>query len=129
MPAGSAGGAAEAAGAGESLADVLDALRIGDEVFTPERLREHDGTAADRPVYVAIKGIVFDVSSNRESYGPGMSYNIFAGKDASRALGMSSLKLEDCSPDYSTLSPKQMETLDSWLKYYAKKYPAVGRVR
>jgi hypothetical protein len=33
---------------------------------------------------------------------------IFAGKDASRGLGMSSLKPEDAVSDYSTLDDKQM---------------------
>jgi len=27
---------------------------------------------------------------------------------------MSSLKTEDCSHDYSTLTPKQLETLNGW---------------
>ncbi|KAH8831871.1 hypothetical protein DL96DRAFT_1589269, partial [Flagelloscypha sp. PMI_526] len=46
--------------------------------FTPEALAEYDGRG-DK-IYVAIKGTVFDVSAKGEMYGPGKSYNIFAGK-------------------------------------------------
>ena len=63
-------------------------------------------------------GTVFDVSSKRATYGPGGSYHVFAGKDASRALGMSSLKVEDAVPDYSTLSPEDTKTLNDWHGFF-----------
>ena len=47
---------------------------------------------------------------------PGKGYNIFAGKDASKGLGMSSLKPEDAVSDYSTLDDKQMKVLDDWVR-------------
>lgn len=47
--------------------------------------------------------------------GPGKGYNVFAGKDASRGLGMSSLKPEDAVSDYSTLDEKQLKVLDDWV--------------
>jgi len=55
----------------------------GDRVFTPEELRQYDGKDEAKPVYVAIKGVVFDVSSKRNVYGPGQTYGVFAGRDAS----------------------------------------------
>ncbi|KAG8929460.1 hypothetical protein FRC02_005552 [Tulasnella sp. 418] len=67
-----------------------------------QELARHDGTNGDT-IYVAIKGTVFDVSGKRDMYGPGGSYHIFAGKDGSKGLGLSSLKAEDAIPDYSTL--------------------------
>lgn len=45
---------------------------------------------------------------------------VFAGKDASRALGMSSLKAEDAVSDYSTLTEAELIVLDDWLKYFTK---------
>ncbi|PSS06864.1 hypothetical protein PHLCEN_2v3522 [Hermanssonia centrifuga] len=89
-----------------------------DDPFTVEQLKEFDGSNAEKPVYVAIKGTVFDVTRKRETYGQGGSYNIFAGKDASRALGMSSLKQEDALSDYSALSEGDMKTLNDWYSFF-----------
>ena len=58
------------------------------------------------------------MSAKREMYGPGKSYNIFAGKDGSKGLGLSSLKDEDAIPDYSTLPPTEMKVLDDWHAFF-----------
>jgi hypothetical protein len=113
-----------------------------DDPISVEDLKQYDGTDESKPVYVAVKGTVFDVSPKREMYGtfdfrfflsrslwdavltdlmvcgetaPGKGYNVFAGKDGSRGLGMSSLKPEDAVPDYSTLDDKQLKVLDDWV--------------
>lgn len=73
-----------------------------------------------------MKGIIFDVSPRREMYGtwmifvyelkePGKGYSVFAGKDGSRGLGMSSLKPEDAVSDYSTLNDAQLKVLNDWV--------------
>lgn len=110
-----------------------------DDPFTLEQLREFDGSDASKPVYVSIKGAfqslyddglryrlcfdslgtVFDVSRKRETYGVGGSYNVFAGKDGSRGLGMSSLKTEDAVPDYSTLPESDMKVLNDWHSFFS----------
>ncbi|KAK2464787.1 hypothetical protein APHAL10511_003205 [Amanita phalloides] len=99
-----------------------------DDPFTPEQLREYDGSVPGKPIYVAIKGTVFDVTRKADVYGPGKSYNIFAGKDGSRGLGMSSLKPEDAVADYSELDDKDRKTLDDWYDFFRKRYDIVGRV-
>ncbi len=68
--------------------------------------------------HVGLLGTVFDVSHKTDVYGPGKSYNLFAGKDASKALGMSSLKPEDAISDYSTLSEGDMKTLNDWHAFF-----------
>jgi predicted heme/steroid binding protein len=50
----------------------------------PGRLGEFDGKNENLPVYIGIKGLVFDVSARRDLYGPGGMYAIFAGKDVTR---------------------------------------------
>ncbi|MCJ1482983.1 hypothetical protein MMC06_003149 [Schaereria dolodes] len=55
-------------------------------------------------------------------------YNVFAGKDASRALAQSSLKAEDCSPDYEDLEEKDKVVLDQWFTFFSKRYNIVGKV-
>ncbi|TBU24661.1 progesterone binding protein [Dichomitus squalens] len=99
-----------------------------DDPFTVEQLKQFDGTDLSKPIYVAIKGTVFDVTRKADTYGKGKSYNLFAGKDASRALGMSSLKPEDAVSDYSTLSEADLKTLNDWYDFFSKRYDIVGKV-
>lgn len=99
-----------------------------DDPISISYLSQCDGTKEGYPVYVAIKGIVFDVTPNKTSYGPGGSYHVFAGKDASRGLGKSSLKEEDTSADYSDLNEAELQTLDKWFNFFSKKYNIVGKV-
>ena len=58
------------------------------------------------------------MSKKVEVYGKGQSYNLFAGKDASKALGMSSLKPEDAISDYSTLPENEMKVLEEWYSFF-----------
>jgi membrane-associated progesterone receptor component len=99
-----------------------------DTPFSPAELAQFDGTDPNRPIYVAIKGTIFDVSDKRETYAPNGSYHVFAGKDASKALGMGSLNLEDAVADYSTLDDSKLKVLNDWFEYYRKRYNIVGKV-
>ncbi|PGH27095.1 hypothetical protein AJ80_01282 [Polytolypa hystricis UAMH7299] len=98
-----------------------------DDPITVEELSKSDGTDSSKPTLVAIKGTVFDVSGN-PSYGPSGNYHVFAGKDASRALGKSSLKPEDCRPEWSDLPDKEKGVLDEWFNFFSKRYNIVGKV-
>lgn len=53
---------------------------------------------------------------------------VFAGKDASRALAQSSLKFEDCRPEYGDLSDKDQTVLSEWFTFFSKRYNIVGKV-
>jgi len=99
-----------------------------DTPFTAHELSQFDGTDVSKPIYVAIKGIVFDVSGKREVYGPGGSYHVFAGKDGSKGLGKSSLKVEDAVADYSTLTEEELKVLDDWVVFFKKRYNILGKV-
>ncbi|EAU85747.2 progesterone binding protein [Coprinopsis cinerea okayama7 len=99
-----------------------------DDPFTPEELAQYDGSDTSKPIYVAIKGTVFDVTRKADVYGAGKSYNIFAGKDGSKGLGMSSLKPEHAIADYSDLGEKERKVLDDWYSFFEKRYNIVGRV-
>ncbi|KAH7888912.1 cytochrome b5 [Phlebopus sp. FC_14] len=96
--------------------------------ITLEELEAYDGSDPSKPIYVSIKGDVFDVTRKKDVYGKGASYNIFAGKDGSRGLGKSSLNVEDAVPDYSTLPANEMKVLDDWHSFFSKRYNVVGRV-
>ncbi|PBP18788.1 cytochrome b5-like Heme/Steroid binding domain-containing protein [Diplocarpon rosae] len=93
-----------------------------------DALSSADGTnGPDNLCYVAIKGKVFDVTGNK-SYLPGGSYHVFAGRDASRALGLTSTKAEDVRADWADLSDKEKGVLDDWLTFFSKRYNIVGVV-
>ncbi|KAF9354041.1 hypothetical protein BGX26_008194 [Mortierella sp. AD094] len=95
--------------------------------FTADELAQNDGTKEGSSIYVAIKGTVFDVSAKKAMYGPEGGYHCFAGKDASKALGKSSLKPEDCVADYSELNETERKTLDDWYVFFEKRYAIVGK--
>ena len=54
---------------------------------------------------------------------------VFAGKDASRALAQSSLKLEDCRPEWQDLPEKEKGVLRDWFTFFSKRYNIVGKVQ
>jgi len=54
---------------------------------------------------------------------------VFAGKDPSRALACSSLKPEDCRPDWYDLPEKEKTVLDEWFTFFSKRYNIVGKVK
>ncbi|KAL8942302.1 MAG: hypothetical protein Q9211_001448 [Gyalolechia sp. 1 TL-2023] len=91
-------------------------------------LAQCDGLSPSYPTYVAIKGTVFDVSGNT-AYAPKGAYHVFAGKDPSRALALSSLKAEDCRPDWEDLGDKEKQVLSDWFTFFSKRYNIVGQVR
>ncbi|KAI9571186.1 cytochrome b5 [Boletus coccyginus] len=90
--------------------------------FSQRQLAQYDGSDDTKPIYVSIKGDVFDVTRKRDVYGKGGSYNIFAGKD------VSSLEPKDAVPDYSTLAEDERKVLDDWHSFFSKRYNIVGRV-
>lgn len=66
--------------------------------LTPEELAAYDGSDPEKPIYLAINGTIYDVTKGRGIYGPGGSYNWFAGVDASRAY-VTGCFAEDRTPD------------------------------
>jgi predicted heme/steroid binding protein len=66
--------------------------------LTPLQLLQYDGSDETKPIYLAINGTIFDVSAGRHTYGPGGSYSVFAGRDATRAF-VTGCFLEDRTSD------------------------------
>ncbi|KAK6842469.1 hypothetical protein PG990_005587 [Apiospora arundinis] len=97
-----------------------------DDPISLEDLAKADGQEGQK-CYVAIKGKVYDVTGNK-AYQPGGSYNVFAGKDASRALGMTSTKAEDVKAEWQDLGDKEKGTLNDWVTFFSKRYNVVGVV-
>jgi len=66
--------------------------------LTPAQLALFNGSDATKPIFLAINGTIFDVSEGRHTYGPGGSYAVFAGRDATRAF-VTGCFLEDRTSD------------------------------
>lgn len=94
--------------------------------LTLEQLKQYDGSNPSNTIYVAVKGRVFDVTTGKSFYGPGGSYCMFAGKDASRALAKMSKNDEDVVGSLEGLTEKEMQALDDWENKFEAKYPVVA---
>lgn len=96
---------------------------------TVEELKQYDGSDPDKPLLMAIKGQIYDVSQSRMFYGPGGPYALFAGKDASRALAKMSFDDKDLNGDLTGLGVFELEALRDWEYKFMSKYVKVGTVK
>ena len=103
------------------------------KVFTPPTLKPYNGQNA--PVYLAVRGKVFDVTPGRNFYGPGGPYENFAGKDATRGLACQSFDPEMLTEDLNgpldkleDLGKEEMENLKGWEERFNEKYLVVGKL-
>lgn len=55
-------------------------------IFTSQELQKYDGTNPDLPIYLALEGLIYDVSEGKEFYSVGGSYHYLAGKDSTKEL-------------------------------------------
>ncbi|KAJ1915504.1 Dihydrodipicolinate synthase [Mycoemilia scoparia] len=114
--------------------------------FTPKELIKFNGkndpeTENPTPIYIAVSGTVYDVTSGAKFYGPGKylwysygPYGIFSGRDASRGLAKGELDkslLTDINAPIDKLddlSVSEIDTLESWMTFFEGKYPVVGKL-
>ncbi|KAJ1391067.1 Cytochrome b5-like heme/steroid binding domain [Sesbania bispinosa] len=111
----------------EDLPPLRPPVQLGE--ITEEELRDYDGSDPNKPLLMAIKGQIYDVSQSRMFYGPGGPYALFAGKDASRALAKMSFEEKDLTGDISGLGPFELEALQDWEYKFSEKYVKVGTVK
>ena len=102
--------------------------------FTPPELFPYNGLNG-MPVYLAVRGRVFDVTSGRNFYGPGGPYANFAGRDASRGLAHGSFDEDMLTKDLdgpldtlADLNDEQLEALRGWEERFSEKYLVVGKL-
>ncbi len=93
-------------------------------------LGQYDGRVAGKPTLVGIRGKLYDVSGNSNSYGPGAGYNVLTGRDASVALAKMDLS-GDKSRDGDSLeglTADQLQCLEGWEATFATKYVVAGEI-
>ncbi|KAL3652381.1 Membrane steroid-binding protein 1 [Castilleja foliolosa] len=96
---------------------------------TAEELKQYDGSDPKKPLLMAIKGQIYDVTQSRMFYGPGGPYALFAGKDASRALAKMSFEDNDLTGDLTGLGVFELDALQDWEYKFMGKYVKVGTVK
>ncbi|RDX70723.1 Membrane steroid-binding protein 1 [Mucuna pruriens] len=111
----------------EEMPPLRPPVQLGE--ITAEELRAYDGSDPEKPLLMAIKGQIYDVSQSRMFYGPGGPYALFAGKDASRALAKMSFEEKDLTGDISGLGPFEIDALQDWEYKFMTKYVKVGTVK
>ncbi|KAL4574827.1 hypothetical protein LXL04_021666 [Taraxacum kok-saghyz] len=97
--------------------------------ISEEELRAYDGNDPEKPLLMAIKGQIYDVSQSRMFYGPGGPYALFAGKDASRALAKMSFEDKDLNGDLTGLGAFELDALQDWEYKFMSKYVKVGSIK
>uniref|UniRef100_A0A8C0F5I0 Cytochrome b5 heme-binding domain-containing protein n=1 Tax=Bubo bubo TaxID=30461 RepID=A0A8C0F5I0_BUBBB len=89
--------------------------------------RERTCMLEGQPIYLAVKGVVFDVTSGKEFYGKGAPYNALVGKDSTRGVAKMSLDPADLTHDITGLTEEELKSLDDiFNNVYKAKYPIVG---
>lgn len=85
--------------------------------FTEEQLALYDGRDSSLPIYLAVDGMVFDVSAKPETYGLLGPYGFFSGKDASRAFATGCFQT-DLTHDLRGLSEDELRAVKFWQDFF-----------
>ena len=110
----------------EEVEDFPDPMPAGD--MTRRELAKYDGSDETKPILIAAKGVVYDVTRGRDFYGKGGPYNCFTGIDCSRALGKVSLDKENLCADVKDFAASEKDVLNDWVAKFNAKYPVVGKL-
>lgn len=94
--------------------------------LTDSELAQYDGSIDGLPIYIAVNGTVFDVSSQKGIYGPGGSYSYLSGKDCARAFATNCLNQQ--TYDIRDIEPDEKRRLRGWFEFFENKYFKVGIV-
>lgn len=125
-----------------------DNEKVVEKPYSLKELREYDGSDENKPILLAVNYKVFDVTKGKDFYGKskafsslfspnmvkriffsGGSYEVLAGRDASRALAtmdLSETALSDEWDDLSNLEADEWGTLKDWEAQFMLKYTYVG---
>eukprot|EP00878_Enallax_costatus_P008046 GHUV01008413.1.p1 GENE.GHUV01008413.1~~GHUV01008413.1.p1 ORF type:complete len:239 (+),score=26.50 GHUV01008413.1:190-906(+) len=95
--------------------------------FTLDELSRHDGSDPSLPMLLSIRGVVFDITTGKNFYGPDGIYP-FAGHEVARAFALISTDVKDCNDNLEGLGAMEMDSLKEWEMKFNSKYPIVGQL-
>jgi len=110
------------------IGEVFD--KSGVRIFSKEELSKYDGIEKGVPIYLAIIGDVFDVSTGAKFYKKGRSYHHFAGRDGSRSFVTGESSGEGLSDNIDGLDDEELDGIAHWHGFFTthETYKKVGRV-
>ncbi|EOR04185.1 DNA-directed RNA polymerase II subunit RPB9 [Wallemia ichthyophaga EXF-994] len=96
--------------------------------FSVDQLADFNGRNG-KDIYLAVNGLVFDVSSNPRIYGPGGMYHAAVAKDAARAFVTNCFK-DQPTHDLRGLTEKELSQVKGWQSFFDNhpKYMLVGGI-
>ncbi|CAB3228586.1 unnamed protein product [Arctia plantaginis] len=95
-------------------------------VYSEQELAQFNGIEKSN-LYLAVLGVVFDVTKGKKYYEKGSGYHYFVGKDGSRALVTGDFKDESQDKDHvMDLSCNELSTVLHWRNTFEKKYDEIG---
>lgn len=66
--------------------DATNSASVNNLNLTVDQLSEFNGTDPEKPIYIAMDGLIYDVSVGKKYYQPDGAYHYIAGKDATTEL-------------------------------------------
>ena len=93
--------------------------------FNAQSLSEFNGVG-NKPIYLSLKRVVYDVSSGADFYGPGKGYGVFSGKEVTRCLAKMKINDLESNAGWANLLEEHRHTMEEWVAKYQSKYPVVG---
>jgi predicted heme/steroid binding protein len=116
----------------ERIEELIEKEEKSGEVFTMTlaELAEMDGKTETTPIYLAIKGHIYDLTAGREVYGPGKSYSNLVAKDSTRGFANGCTEDKCLGSSLEGLTEEQLKEVDKWHDFYHNhdKYKYVGKV-
>lgn len=97
-------------------------------LWTKDELSKFDGSSGETDVLLGFLGFVYNVTLNMQHYGPGAEYNVFAGKDATRAFVTGNFT-HDLTDEIGDIDESMYQHIESWASFYSSSYQEVGRIQ
>lgn len=96
-------------------------------VWSKQELANFDGKSGETDIYLAFLGTVYNVSVNAQHYANGAEYNVFAGRDATRAFVTGNFT-HDLHDDITDIDVSFYPHVESWASFYSASYQVLGRI-
>ncbi|KAI8466241.1 MAG: cytochrome b5-like heme/steroid binding domain-containing protein [Monoraphidium minutum] len=93
-------------------------------------LAYYNGRDWAKPLLLAVKGVVYDVTDAMDTYGQGKEWSVYAGRECARAMAKGSRDTKDIgSADLSDCGPEELRRLEERLEgLRARKCAEAGKI-